>query len=61
MKPLENPMGSGLYYPTEKDYVENGCSEARMNGYWNDGRYINLGMTANQFDVQSHSGVLTML
>jgi hypothetical protein len=61
MKPHENPLGRGLYYPTERDNVEGGCSEARMNGYYSDGRYENLGMEATQYDVQYHSNVIQTL
>lgn len=61
MKPHENPIGGGVYYPTERDFVNRGCTEAKMNGYYTDGRYKNLGMPATQYDVQSHSNVMSTL
>jgi hypothetical protein len=47
MKPREDSIGSGKYYPTEAHFVNRGCTEARTNGFYNDGRYGDLGMVAS--------------
>jgi hypothetical protein len=65
MKPGENPISGAIYYPLERDYVEGGCSLARMNGYYNDLRYADLGSEMSpaitQYDVQRWSGVFNLL
>ena len=42
MKPSENPLGEGKYYPTETALVNEGCTESRLTGFELDGRYVNL-------------------
>jgi hypothetical protein len=51
MKPREMSIGYGKYYPTEAHFVNGGCTEARTNGFFFDGRYEDLGMEATQYDV----------
>jgi hypothetical protein len=40
MKPSENSIGTGFFYPIESDYVEEGCSVAQINGKQVDDRYF---------------------
>lgn len=61
MKPEENPLTGGAYYPTETDHVNGGCSLSKMNGFYSDARYKNLGMVATEYDIQHYSGVLDTL
>lgn len=61
MKYSDFTVGSGVSYPIETDFVKGGCTLARTNGYTFDNRYVDLGMTASQYDIQNPSGMIQVL
>lgn len=42
MKPSENTINGIAYYPIERDFVEEGCSVAQINGFSVDERYLDV-------------------
>ena len=63
MKAHENPLSGSTYYQTEVDFVGGGCSLARINGFYTDGRYNNVSESENfsMYDIEFYSGVLDTL
>ena len=52
MKPNEKSKSSrATWYPLEVDFLAEGCTKAKTNGYINDDRYSKLGMSVTQYDI----------